>query len=353
MSKNHKPYIAPPKMPNPQRQPLSFFNARVQSIPIDVPLEFDIYLEINNERVLFRNRKETITAERMTNLLRHDLKQVQVPSEQRGAYLAAMRNIIRNDTLSRQVRGKFIKESAFNHMEDLFTKDDVKEIVVDCKHLVKEMVNFISDDVEAAVKLMQLSNHDYYTYNHSVNVAVYTIAIAQRVFGEDKELLLTAGLGGLLHDIGKRRVGIEIINKPTKLDPDEWEEIKKHPAYGLDVIKKVDSIPEGTKNIVYQHHENMDGSGYPHGLKEEEISKVARIAAMADVFDALTTKRAYKEAVGAVEALQIMSSMQPGKFDPSLFKNFDTNIQKKAAKLTIDKDVDPCSEHGTKIKRTG
>jgi HD-GYP domain-containing protein (c-di-GMP phosphodiesterase class II) len=216
---------------------------------------------------------------------------------------------------------------------------------------VEEMVNFISADMEAAASLMRLSTHDYYTYNHSVNVAVYSIAIAKRVFGTEKGGLISAGLGGLLHDIGKRKVDFDIINKPGRLTPEEWEEVKKHPDYGMDLLKGLNSIPDATRRVVHEHHENCDGTGYPQGMNGDAISQHAKVAAIADVFDALTTKRPYKEAATAQAALEIMYGMQPGKFDQALFKNFDTHLEKKSV-LQLDKDFDPCSPK-SKIKKVG
>jgi putative nucleotidyltransferase with HDIG domain len=94
------------------------------------------------------------------------------------------------------------------------------------------MVDFVSEDVSAVANLMQLSKHDYYTYNHCVDVAVYTISLAKQLYGADREKLIQAGLGGLLHDVGKRKIDTALINKQTKLSQEEWLEIKKHPEYG-------------------------------------------------------------------------------------------------------------------------
>ncbi len=328
-----------------------FFRVRIASIVTDIPLDHDVYLLIAEEPILFRKKGDAITESRMNDLVAYRLKEVLVPLEQRDAYRHSLTQIIRDTELKREIRGKFIKESAFNHVDDLFTKPDVSSFLKESRELVEEMVNFISADMEAAASLMRLSTHDYYTYNHSVNVAVYSIAIAKRVFGEEKNTLIAAGLGGLLHDIGKRKIDIAIINKPGRLSPKEWDEVKKHPDFGIDLLKGLNSIPDSARRVVHEHHENVDGSGYPQGLKEDQICKHAKVAAIADVFDALTTKRPYKEAATAQSALEIMYGMQPGKFDPTLFSKFDTNLEKKGV-LKLAKDFDPCSLH-SKIKKVG
>lgn len=328
-----------------------FFRVRVQSVVTDHPLAHDVYLLIAEEPVLFRRIGDSITSLRMKDLIAYRLQEFLVPLEQREAYKTSLKNAVRNTDLKREIRGKFIKESAFNHVDDLFTKPDVSHLLVESRELVEEMVNFISADLEAAASLMRLSAHDYYTYNHSVNVAVYSIAIAKRVLGDDKQTLIAAGLGGLLHDIGKRKVDLAIINKPGKLNKEEWAEVKKHPDYGMELLKGLHSLPDSARRVVHEHHENIDGTGYPRGLHDTDICKHAKVAAIADVFDALTTKRPYKEAASAQSALEIMYGMQPGKFDSHLFKNFDTNLEKKGV-LKITGDFDPCTPQ-SKIKKAG
>lgn len=328
-----------------------FFSARIQSVPIDRPLPFDVCLLVAGNHVLFRRQGEILTQERLDGLLKKGLKAFYIADDQRPAYQSFLRAIVQNDTLTPEVRGKYIKESAFNHITDLFTQSDVGALAVESKGLVEDMVNFISSDISAAVKLMGLSGHDYYTYNHCVNVSVYSISIAKRVIGEDKNLLMTVGLGGLLHDLGKKMVDEAIINKPGKLDDREWVEMKKHPTHGVEILKGVPNVSDEAKRIVHEHHEHLDGTGYPRGLTDENISQLSRVTAIADVFDALTTKRSYKEANSAELALEIMLKMSPGKFDPTIFRYFEKKAPAKQD-LVAEKNSDPCSPNFA-LKKTG
>ncbi len=300
-----------------------FFSIRTGALFVDLPLEFDVYLSVGGNFVLFRKKHDIITTDRMKSLLEHRLREVYVPIEQKEDFLKSLQRMRNNGSLSKEIRAKFIKESAFIHFHELYTKPDVSEIIKDSKNLIKEIVNFVSADLEAASSLMKLSTHDYYTYNHSVNVSVYCIAIAKKVIGENESALMTMGLGGFFHDLGKRKIDEAIITKPGKLSPEEWEQMKKHPEYGLKLLENVHEISDEVRRIVYEHHENVDGSGYPQGITGDKISKYSKIASIADVFDALTSDRYYKKAVSAIEALKIMNSMQPGKFDESIFRTFD------------------------------
>jgi HD-GYP domain-containing protein (c-di-GMP phosphodiesterase class II) len=318
-----------------------YFPIRIASVPIGIPLPFDIYLSISNKHVKFRKQGDVLTPDRLKNLKDHGGNQFFVPEDQRSFYVQALKNIVHDPSTSSELKSKFIKESAFLHVNDLFTKENISEVVNESHNLVEEMVSFISSDIEAVSSLLRLSVHDYYTYNHCVDVAVYSIVLARKVFGEDKKVLIAAGMGGLLHDIGKRKIDYNIINKTTKLTPEEWDEIKKHPGYGKEYLKEIPNIPEPTKCVVFEHHENFDGTGYPRGLKEDEINRLAKVVTIADVFDALTTNRSYHKAMPPSQALNTMFGMQPGKFDPTVFKSFNKNFDTKTH-LKLDNDFDPC-----------
>ncbi|MCB9255176.1 MAG: HD-GYP domain-containing protein [Bdellovibrionaceae bacterium] len=328
-----------------------FFTVRIHSIPTDLPLPYDVYLWIDSHAILFRKRNEVIDHDRMERLKQSGVKDALIPDEQRQLYIYSLLDMVRHPDLQMDIKARFIKETAFVHVHDLFTQQNIATVLSDSKILIEEVVKFIAEDMEAATSLMRLSNHDYYTYNHSVNVAVYSIALAKKIIGDDKLVLVAAGFGGLLHDIGKRKVDLNILNKEGPLEKDEWRVMKKHPDYGLEFLRSYVHVPQDARDIVGQHHENFDGTGYPGGLKEEEISKLARICAIADVFDALTTTRSYREAMPPTEALETMFAMQPGKFDPAIFRHFNKELQLKG-RLSLEEDFDPCDhEHSKKIKK--
>lgn len=326
---------------NPQ-----FFPIRINSVATGIPLVFDLYLLVADKPVQFRRRGDVITPERMKLLYTHGGEQFLVPEDQRGPYMQSIRDMIRDPSTPTDVKAKFIKESAFLHVNDLFTRENISSVVMESEALVGEMVSFVSSDIAAVSSLLRLSTHDYYTYNHCVDVAVYSIVLAKKLYGDDQKLLMLAGLGGLLHDIGKRKVDLNIINKSTALTPEEWGEIKKHPGYGFELLEEVQAVPDTSRLVVLEHHENFDGTGYPKQLKGEEISKLSRIVTIADVFDALTTNRSYHKAVPPSQALNIMYGMQPGKFDPGIFRSFDKNFANNKPPIVLPKNFDPCKPPG-------
>ena len=319
-----------------------FFDVRANSVLLDAPLGFDVYLSVSGRPTLFRKKGDVLTQDRMVRLQQHGGQGFLVPLDQRALYLDSLKSGLKDPSATRETKSRMIKESAFIHVHDLFTKQDLTQVVDDAKSLVDDMVTFVTGDVEALGSLLRLSVHDYYTYNHCVDVSVYSIAIAKRVVGEDKDMLIMAGLGGLLHDVGKRRLAWDLINKAGKLSQQDWVEIKKHPTYGKEILENNPAIPEGARRIVFEHHENFDGTGYPQGLSDEKIGVLSRITTIADVFDALTTRRSYHAPVPASEAMSIMFGMQPGKFDPVLFEAFNKRLTTKSP-LEAAPDFDPCS----------
>ena len=176
------------------------------------------------------------------------------------------------------------------------------------------------------VQLTDLRMHDDYTFAHSVNVAVLAAMLGSRI-GLSREEMLPLIMGSLLHDVGKLIVPTEILTKAGRLSNEEFTLIRMHPEAGR---KKLRELPIPSASILAiiasQHHEHMDGRGYPHQLKGNKIHRFARITAIADVYDALTTQRSYKPAYKPHIAYKIMVKCSPGQFDESMLSIFFDNV---------------------------
>ena len=193
--------------------------------------------------------------------------------------------------------------------------------VDDCIYVVNEIVEDISSLPTMIMEVMQLSSKDGYTYTHCVNVCVSAIIIGVGLGLKDKDLKALAQ-AALLHDIGKLAIDQDILNKPAKLTDEEYEEVKRHVIYGYNMLKKNNGVSDQCALGMYQHHENEDGSGYPHGLKGDQIHIFGKIIHIADVYDALTAKRCYKEAMNPTEALEYLVSNSGTQFDKDVVQTF-------------------------------
>ena len=187
--------------------------------------------------------------------------------------------------------------------------------------LVEEISSSVMRNPGALISLARLKTADDYTYMHSVAVCALMIALSRQL-GLDEEQTRQAGLAGLLHDLGKAWVPNAILNKPGKLTDEEFAEIKKHPGYGHQALLAGSGIPEMALDVCLHHHEKTDGSGYPKGLKADEISLFAKMGAVCDVYDAITSNRPYKAGWDPAESLRKMAEWSKGHFDEAVFQAF-------------------------------
>lgn len=187
--------------------------------------------------------------------------------------------------------------------------------------LVEEISNSVLRNPGALISIARLKNADEYTYMHSVAVCALMIALARQL-GLDDQQTKEAGMAGLLHDLGKALIPNEILNKPGKLTDEEFAIVKTHPEEGFKLLLEGTNVSEVTKDVCLHHHEKMDGSGYPKRLKDEQISLFAKMGAVCDVYDAITSNRPYKAGWDPAESLRKMAEWAKGHFDEKVFQAF-------------------------------
>ena len=191
----------------------------------------------------------------------------------------------------------------------------------DCIFIANNIVEEIRESDSMIVETINLSSYDNYTYTHSVNVDILSVILGVACGLRDDELRKLSQ-AALLHDVGKTCVPIEIINKPGRLTDEEFTEVKKHPYYGYNMLRDNYEISSVARNAILSHHENEDGSGYPRGLTGDKIHLFAKIIHVADVYDALTTKRVYKEAMNPADAMEYLMANTERMFDKELVATF-------------------------------
>lgn len=342
----------------------TFFSISTNFVLTGIPMPYDLFV---NSSTLSEKEKFVRIFPQGGLLSAQDLSdfkikyhQLYVPEEQRGLYLKAM---VKNKDAPEKEKAKVIKDSAIHYLDSLFDKNKefttevLKETIQGCRDSVESMVDVLQEmDVRKIQDLIaDLSFHDFYTYDHSINVAMYSIGIYKEAKPQaTRAELVEVGLGGLLHDLGKIKIPNHIINNPGKLTDQDFAEIKKHPDYGLELINQGKEVGttnfnlDVVKRVVHEHHENFNGTGYPCKLAGNQIHLYARIAAIADFFDALTTKRSYHEVLTVDEALGIMAKSTGKKLDPKLFDVFVRHLKKMTpagGKLELPDDFDPCQPH--------
>jgi putative nucleotidyltransferase with HDIG domain len=189
------------------------------------------------------------------------------------------------------------------------------------QRLVEEISDSVSRNASALISLARLKTADDYTYMHSVAVCAMMIALARQL-GLDEEQTRLAGMAGLLHDLGKAAMPMEVLNKPGKLTDAEFTIIKSHPVEGHKMLLAASNVHPVVLDVCLHHHEKTDGSGYPKRLKGDEISQFAKMGAVCDVYDAITSNRPYKAGWDPAESLRKMAEWAEGHFDHKVFQAF-------------------------------
>jgi len=193
--------------------------------------------------------------------------------------------------------------------------------IEEAKALVNEINQSVERNPNALLTLIRLRNVNEYTYMHSVAVCVLMVALGRHL-GLSEIQIKQAGTAGLLHDIGKMVIPNEVLNKPGKLTDDEFIIMKSHPVRGWEILKSCYQVHESVLDVCLHHHERMDGKGYPEKLSGDALTLFARMGAVCDVYDAISSDRCYKPAWSPAESIRKMASWRDGHFDESIFQAF-------------------------------
>lgn len=193
------------------------------------------------------------------------------------------------------------------------------------QELVQDITESVTRNPGALISLARLKSADDYTYMHSVAVCAMMVALSRKL-GLDEEETRLCGIAGLMHDIGKVSMPMDLLNKPGKLTNEEFSIIKGHPLEGHKLLLAASDTPSVVLDVCLHHHEKIDGTGYPYGLKGEDISLHAKMGAICDVYDAITSNRPYKSGWDPAESIQKMAQWTTGHLDPIIFQAFVKSI---------------------------
>jgi len=214
-------------------------------------------------------------------------------------------------------------QAAKGHVKSLLTSVQLGRALSmkETQHVVKECVDKVIHNPNALLWLTRLKHRDDYTAEHSINVSLLSIALGRHM-GLEKWELENLGVCGLLHDIGKMRVPEEILNKPSALSPEEFQEMANHTVYARQLLMGRSDVYPGAVDVAYSHHERLDGKGYPRGINSSKISLFTRIVTIADAYDAMTSDRCYKTGMSSLDSLKIINREKGKQFDEEAAQKF-------------------------------
>jgi len=308
---------------------VEYIPVTLNAIRADTIVGCDLYLQnsINNgiRYVLYCNGTSIVKSDKIEELHEHQVKKLFIRKEDKKIYLkyveSSLKHIINDDRVDIKEKAQIVYDVAKNIIVDLFEDPRSGEQVERSKNWVSNAIDFIIKSKGSFSGLMSMLSYDYYTYTHSVNVAVLGLLFA-KYLGFDGDEMKSFGTGMLLHDVGKTQIDPDIINKKERLNDEEFARIKMHVDLGADIMKQTGCVDSTSFIPIMQHHERYNGKGYPNGLRGNAIHKYGKIAGIIDTYDALTTKRSYADAKKPFSALKIMYDEMKGSFDEKYFKDF-------------------------------
>ncbi len=295
-------------------------------------INFNLFLpnETKSAMSLFLQSDTAVDADAKIKL--REIEGLYVSEEDEALYQAYvarhLQSIAKNSDLPLEHKAKLVYQKASETLSTMFENPESLENVKNAQDVVNSSIEIILSDHCAVESLMRITAHDYYTHTHSINVSIYTLSLGSflGIEGEDLEQL---GMAAILHDLGKSKISYDIINKNGKLTESEFIQMKRHPALGHQIALKLGVKDPRILSGIRHHHEKIEGGGYPDDLKGDQITYFARIIGVCDVFDALTTKRSYKEPMSSYEALLLMKQQMVGHLDMELVNAFILMLHKQ------------------------
>lgn len=308
-------------------RPVSYFPVSPVMLFPEALGEFSVYLWQGGDFVLYTRSGQKFTVRHRKMLHDNGVNEVYVRSSEKLQYEQYIEHnlggILLDESLPIKIRSRVFYEASAVVMEEVF--DNRLPAALRAKHfqrvseIVKSSIQFLASD-ESLSTIAPFISHDYKTYTHCMHVFIYSVAVFQ-TYGMSKTEIFECALGAMLHDLGKSRIPRRILNKRGALTTAERAVIKEHPVHGVSMCAHL-PMSQNTINCILFHHEKMDGTGYPAGLKGENLPLPVRIISMADVYDALTTERPYAKAIAPYEALTLMRHDMRQALDMTIFKRF-------------------------------
>lgn len=280
---------------------------------------------------LYRSASLPITAADIQRLREDGVEQLYIRLEEADAYREYLcEHVIHDPEVPATVRMRALTEVTRVAFQDALVANCCEGIVDAAEQFGAHVAGILAERSLQFTELFSTLAHDYYTFTHVCNVSVYCTLIGQLLGLRDLTELGALASAALLHDIGKRHIPRHVLNKPGKLTDAEWQLVRQHPTHGFRELAGRKDLQWSQLMVAYQHHERLDGQGYPCGLAGDEIAPWAKICAVADVFDALTCQRPYRRPLSLAEACEHLERFAGQRFDPQAVAAWCSHVRNRA-----------------------
>jgi HD-GYP domain-containing protein (c-di-GMP phosphodiesterase class II) len=265
---------------------------------------------------------------------------------------AQIQHLTADPHVASQAKWAIIYETSSEIANELLSQRSFAVNLPRLQEVSKAVSSLVLNDPSAFSHLFAASNHDFYTATHMVNVGTWMTALAYALGHTDEQQLRVIFQAGILHDVGKTRVSKETLNKTGKLSESEWASLRSHPALGQDYLREANVTDPTILAVARQHHERLDGSGYPDGLRAGQIHPISLIGAVVDTFDAMTALRPFKaRALTVSEAMDTIYQDVPGRFDAKVVAAFTELVRGAGEKVTFSPPMQPQLRERRRHKR--
>lgn len=289
-------------------------------------IEEDLYFLYQNNYILYRLKNLPWKVEDRQKLADFGVTDLYIrcPSEKGHHYFLEnhLSRILEEPEISPKEKASILYETSLSVVEDVYAKPDSPEQMKRSIKAVKHSIDFISKDRENFFELMSLAQKDFSEYTHALQTAAYAITLAKQAGIRAYNQISALGIGSILHDIGKVKIDARILSKAGEFTPAERTIVEKHCELGYEMVHRLGTVPELSELIILQHHERIDGSGYPKKLKGSEIHQLSKIVALADCFDAMTSDRSFQAAKNPLEAVEAIRGAHKSEYDQNLLVDF-------------------------------
>ncbi len=272
--------------------------------------------------VLYCGQQVRFTEQHRRRLLNTAVKFVYIPIANHQRFRqqveSSLTKMAADPTVAASIRAEIIYQTSVELINELLSGLELEGNWPRVENVCRAVSTLVLNEPAAFSHLLATANHDFYTATHMVNVATAMVPLAYALGERDPEKLNQICQAGMVHDIGKMYVPAHILNKKARLTPAEWNTIRSHPEAGAHHLEKFAVAPL-VLTVTRQHHERLDGQGYPLGLRDAEIDKISRICAVVDTFDAMTAFRPFKQGtMSAAEAVAVIQSETPARYDATV-----------------------------------
>ena len=306
----------------------AFVAINIASLRLDTTTGFDLYIRVRpkDPLVLYARANVPFSDKARKRLIQSKVERLYVDAGQETQYRRYLSSnlsaILADPSISTENKAEILHTSAQGLVREVLDDPRIEGGVDRTKEIMRNTIGFLFGQKGALRQMIVGASYDYYMYTHSVNGCVFSVALAQRTVVRDRRKLQDLGNGALLRDVGMAQLSASLTDKPGKLDAHEFEMLKQHPVLGEQILLELGGLSSEALGVVRHHHERLDGTGYPDGLQGKKITPFVRACAVADVFDALTTRRPQRKALSSFEALRIMKNEMGHELDQDLLQAF-------------------------------